>query len=62
MNRSNYRCVDYFADLGRMRCGCNDTPTCILRHKKDVFRQIFVNIFLESVAFFDQLEAVSNYV
>ena len=39
MNRSNYRCVDYFADLGRMRCGCNDTPTCIYRHKPDTFSE-----------------------
>ena len=33
---------------------CNFTPTCTSRYKEDTLRSIFVDILLESIAFFNK--------
>ena len=57
--------IDHTTNLWSVCSSRNYFPTGIFRHKKDIFRNILVNIFLKAVAFFNQflifsLKAIRN--
>ena len=57
--------VDHGADFGSVRLGSNDAPAGSFGYEENAFGNVFVHIFLKTVAFFNELlilfvEAVRN--